>query len=105
MGRQVARSIVDLLDGRSTVPTHTASMAEMGAACIASAGAGLSRGTAAAMTMFPVVPDRTTYPLGGRDVHGTTGEIGLAGHWVKHLLHHLFLWKAKGRPGWFLIPE
>jgi sulfide:quinone oxidoreductase len=105
MGRQVARSIVDLLDGRTTTPTHTASMAEMGAACIASAGAGLTRGTAAAMTMFPVVPDRDTYPEGGRDPRGTTGEIGLAGHWIKQLLHHLFLWKAKGRPLWFLIPE
>jgi sulfide:quinone oxidoreductase len=33
------------------------------------------------------------------------GEIGSAGHWIKRLLHHLFLYKAKGRPGWWLIPE
>ena len=28
------------------------------------------------------------------------GEIGLAGHWIKILLHHLFLHKARMRPGW-----
>jgi sulfide:quinone oxidoreductase len=33
------------------------------------------------------------------------GEIGLAGHWIKILLHHLFLHKARLRPGWSLIPE
>ena len=80
-------------------------MAEMGAACVASAGAGLRKGSAAAMTMFPVVPDYATYPEHGRSLTDTTGEIGLAGHWIKHMLHYLFIYKAKGRPGWFFIPE
>jgi sulfide:quinone oxidoreductase len=55
--------------------------------------------------MYPVVPDYQKYPRGGRSLTDTSGEIGLAGHWVKHLLHFLFLYKAKARPGWFLIPE
>ena len=38
IGKAVARSIVDMIRGART-PTHTASMAEMGAACVASAGA------------------------------------------------------------------
>ena len=80
-------------------------MATMGAACVASAGTGLLKGSAAAMTMYPVVPDPTRFPLGGRDPKGTSGEIGLAGHWIKLTLHHLFLWKAKARPFWYLIPE
>ena len=105
MGRQVARSIADMINNGAPAPTHRASMAEMGAACVASAGAGLRRGSAAAMTMFPVVPDFTTYPRYGRSLSGTTGEIGLSGHWIKHMLHYLFLYKAQGRPGWFLIPE
>ncbi len=105
MGRQVARSIADMIKTGSSTPTHTASMAAMGAACVASAGAGLRRGTAASMTMYPVVPDRETFPAYGRSLTETTGEIGLAGHWVKHLLHYLFIYKAKGRPGWSLIPE
>lgn len=79
-------------------------MARMGAACVASAGAGLRRGSAAAMTMMPVVPDYERYPT-GRDLAHTRGEIGLGGHWVKYMLHHLFLHKAKGRPGWQFIPE
>ncbi len=105
MGRQVARSIADMIRSGSATPTHTASMAQMGAACIASAGAGRRDGTAAAMTMYPVVPNYATYPIHGRDVKNTYGEIGLAAHWVKHLLHFLFIYKAKARPGWSLIPE
>lgn len=104
IGKTVARSIVDLIEGRNT-PLHTASMAEMGAACVASAGANLLTGTAASMVVFPIVPDFRRYPEYGRDLDRTFGEIGLAGHWIKVLLHHLFLYKARLRPGWSLIPE
>src|SRR5271166_2947813 len=94
MGRQVARSITDMIRSGSAVPAHTASMAAMGAACIASAGAGVRDGTAAAMTMYPVVPDYVRFPAYGRSVQDTYGEIGLAAHWVKHLLHFVFIYKA-----------
>ena len=104
MGRAVANSICDMIKGASE-PTHTASMAEMGAACVASAGKGLFSGTAAAMTVYPVIPDFEKYPGTGRDLNGTTGELGLAAHWIKHILHFGFLWKAKLKPGWSLIPE
>jgi len=104
MGKAVAQSIVDMIKGAEE-PTHTASMSEMGAACVASAGKGLFNGTAAAMTVYPIVPDFEKYPGVGRDMNGTSGELGLAAHWVKHILHHLFLWKAKLKPGWTLIPE
>ncbi|SFZ99090.1 Sulfide:quinone oxidoreductase [hydrothermal vent metagenome] len=105
MGKAVTASICDLINGEATEPTHTASMSEMGAACVASAGKSLFSGTAAAMTVYPIIPDFETYPGTGRDINGTTGEIGLAAHWVKHLLHHAFIWKAKLKPGWTLIPE
>ena len=35
----------------------------------------------------------------------TYGEIGLAAHWIKHTLHFVFIYKAKARPGWSLLPE
>jgi sulfide:quinone oxidoreductase len=106
MGRSVAYSISDMIRKGATAPTHTASMARMGAACIASAGKGLRTGSAAAMTMYPVVPDTRRFPDGGgRNLADTHGEIGLAAHWIKHLLHFVFLYKAKARPGWFLLPE
>ena len=105
MGKAVATTIVDMIEHGATTPTHTASMAEMGAACIASAGAGVREGTAAAMTMYPVVPDYQRYPGSGRSSKDTYGEIGLGAHWTKALLHYLFIYKAKARPGWFLIPE
>jgi sulfide:quinone oxidoreductase len=104
IGKCVARNIVDMIHGGSE-PTHHASMAEMGAACVASAGANPFTGTAASITVFPVVPDFEKYPDYGRDIRYTFGEIGLAGHWTKILLHHLFLHKARLRPFWSLIPE
>jgi sulfide:quinone oxidoreductase len=57
------------------------------------------------MTMYPVVPDLVKYPGTGRSLKDTFGEIGLAGHWIKLLLHYMFIYKAKARPGWHLIPE
>lgn len=104
IGKAVAASIADMVRGAPR-PTHSASMAEMGAACVASAAAHLLTGTAASMTVYPIVPDLARYPLYGRDLDRTSGEIGLAGHWIKIMLHHMFLYKARLRPGWSLIPE
>jgi len=105
IGKAVAHSVCDLITKGENIHLHEASMAEMGAACVASAGKGLLTGTAAAMTVYPVVPDFEKYPGTGRDTDYTFGEIGLAGHWIKHILHHLFIYKAKLNPGWTLIPE
>jgi sulfide:quinone oxidoreductase len=105
-GRTVARTIADRIrSGNPTAPAHTASMAQMGAACIASIGAGMRSGAAATITMSPIVPDTKRHPGTGRDSAGTFGEVGLAGHWMKRMLHTLFIYKAKARPGWWLIPE
>jgi sulfide:quinone oxidoreductase len=104
IGKAVAKSIRDMIEGASE-PTHTASMTEMGAACVASTGKNLFSGSAAALTVFPVVPDFEKYPGIGRDLNYTFGEIGLAGHWIKHLLHYGFLHKAQMKFGWKLIPE
>jgi len=105
MARTVALSIRDMILTGAPRPTHTASMAEIGASCVASAGASWAHGTAASMTMFPIVPDFEKYPETGRDLRFTFGEIGAAGHWIKTILHHMFLWKARARIGWSLIPE
>ncbi|PJA33362.1 MAG: sulfide:quinone reductase, partial [Zetaproteobacteria bacterium CG_4_9_14_3_um_filter_53_7] len=99
MAKAVAMSIRDMVNG-SEKPTHSASMAEMGAACVASTGSHVFKGTAATMTVFPVVPDFEKYPEHGRDLELTTGEIGLAGHWMKYILHHTFIYQAKLKPGW-----
>ena len=105
MARAVAESIYGMLVMKLPGPTRTASMAEVGASCVASAGASWFGGSAASMTMFPIVPDFEKYPEFGRDLSFTFGEIGLAGHWIKKILHHMFLYKAKARPGWSLVPE
>ena len=105
MGKVVAFSIADMILKGAEKPSHSASMAEMAAACVASAGHGFRNGTAAAMTMSPVVPDWEKYPETGRNLKETFGEIGLAGHWVKRMLHTLFIYKAKVKPGWTWIPE
>ncbi len=105
MGKAVAQSLRDMILNGATEATHTAKMSEMGAACVASAGKGLFSGTAATMTMFPIVPDYNKYPGYGRDLSATFGEIGLAGHWLKYLLHKAFIWKAQLKPCWTMIPE
>jgi sulfide:quinone oxidoreductase len=105
IGRAVAQTIADRIKHGDSGRVHTASMAEMGAACIASAGTGWRDGQAAAMTVFPIIPDTATYGDAGRDVKQTYGEIGLSAHWMKVMLHHLFIYKAKARPFWYLIPE
>ncbi|MCV7075074.1 NAD(P)/FAD-dependent oxidoreductase [Mycobacterium szulgai] len=104
MAKTVAETIRDRINNPEA-SAHRASMANMGAACVASAGTGLRNGSAAAMTMFPVVPDPVRYPQTGRDIAGTSGELGLAGHWIKLALHYLFIYKAKAKPLWWLIPE
>ncbi|MFV0461956.1 MAG: NAD(P)/FAD-dependent oxidoreductase [Nostocoides sp.] len=104
IGKAAAMSIAARIKQGAGAKPHEASMAEMGAACVASAGAGLRGGSAAAMTMMPVVPDFEKYPT-GRSLIDTRGEIGLSGHWVKLMLHYLFLHKAKARFGWQFIPE
>jgi sulfide:quinone oxidoreductase len=106
MGKIVALTISDMILEGATAPTHTGSMGAMAAACIASTGTGLFAGTAAAMSMSPIVPDYSRFPDShGRDVAETTGDIGLAAHWVKRVLHTAFIYKAKALPFWYLIPE
>ncbi|MBA3020073.1 FAD/NAD(P)-binding oxidoreductase [Propionicimonas sp.] len=104
MAKIVAKTIVDRIQIGPKAVSHHVSMTEMGAVCVASAGTGLTRGSAAAMIMDPVVPDFTKYPT-GRNLATTRGEIGLYGHWSKLMLHYLFIYKAKALPGWQLIPE
>jgi len=104
IGKSCALTIVDRITKGPDAPARRVSLTKLGAACVASAGAGLRTGSAATMTVYPVVPDWEKYPT-GRDLHGTRGELGLAGHWLKLMLHYLFIYKARGLPGWPLIPE
>ena len=105
IGRAVSKTIAERIKHGDAGHVHTASMAEMGAACIASAGKGWRTGQAASMTVFPIIPDREKYGELGRDTNETYGEIGLSAHWMKVMLHYLFIYKAKARPFWYLIPE
>ncbi len=101
----VADNIIDIIKGKKELH-HKGSMGNMGAACIASAGYGMTKGSGVSITTFPIVPDYNKYPeTQGRELGKTFGEIGLAGHWLKLALHYAFIYKAKMRPFWWLIPE
>ena len=104
-GKIVAQNITEWIKSGKPVMKHRASMGRMGAACIVSAGFGLTKGAAATMTVSPIVPDWEKYPEFGRDIKNTIGEPGLAGHWMKWFMHYMFLHKAKGYPFWYLLPE
>ena len=102
----VADNIVDSINSGKESLKHKGSMGNMGAACIASAGYSLTEGSGISITTFPIVPDYEKYPeTQGRKLGKTFGEIGLAGHWLKYTLHHAFMYKAKMKPFWWLIPE
>ncbi len=105
IGKAVAHSIKNLILNGEHGPLRSASMAEMGAICVASAGTGFKAGQAISFTVYPIVKDFEKYPGTGRDTGRTYGEIGVSGHWIKYLLHHIFIYKAKLHPGWTLIPE
>ena len=105
MGKITALNIINLIKKGEHDLKHRASMGRMGAACIVSAGFGMTKGAAATMTVYPIVPDFEKYPDYGRDIGYTMGEAGLAGHWLKWLMHYMFLHKAKGYPFWWLLPE
>ena len=101
----VADNIIDIINGKKEL-NHRGSMGNMGAACIASAGYGMSQGSGVSITTYPIVPDYEKYPdTQGRKLGKTFGDIGLAGHWLKLALHYAFLYKAKMKPFWWLIPE
>lgn len=101
----VADNIINEIQNKKE-KIHKGSLGNMGAACVASAGFGLTKGSAVSITTFPIVPDYIKYPkTGGRDIQKTFGDIGLAGHWVKYALHFGFIYKAKMKPFWYLIPE
>jgi len=105
IGKTIAMNIVDSIKKGEISLRHKASMGKMGAACIVSAGYGVRNGSAATLTVYPIIPDYKKYPIWGRDITYTVGEPGLAGHWIKLLLHFMFLYKAKAKPFWWLIPE
>jgi sulfide:quinone oxidoreductase len=102
----VADNIIDSIKNKKEFLHHKGSMGNMGAACIASAGFGMTKGSGVSITTFPIVPDYKKYPdTMGRKLGKTFGEIGLAGHWLKLMLHYAFMYKAKMKPFWYLIPE
>ncbi len=102
----VADNIIDSIKTGKPSLHHKGSLGNMGAACIASAGFGLTSGSGISITTYPIVPDYVKYKNSqGRDLKKTFGEIGLAGHWLKLALHYAFIYKAKMKPFWWLIPE
>lgn len=106
MGKAAALTIVDMIRHGGDARPHEAAMPEIAAACIASTGAHIFRSSAATMTVSPVVPDYQRFPeTAGRNIAETQGEIGLAGLWLKRMLHTAFICKAKALPLWYMIPE
>jgi len=105
IGKIVAQNIAHQIKTGKKDHPHEASMATMGAACIVSAGYGIFKGKAAVMTVKPIVQDWEKYPKWGRSIIDTVGVVGTAGHWMKLFMHYMFLYKAKAKPFWWLIPE
>ncbi len=104
MAHATALNLAEWIKTGNPTFKHKASMAEIASVCVVSIGYGL-RGVAGSMSVFPTIPDFKKYPDFGRDVRYTIGEVGTAGHWFKWLMHYVFLWKAKAKPFWWMIPD
>ena len=104
IGKSVAKNVAKSIKKGKLVLEHTASMAEMGAACVVSAGYGFFKGAAATLTVFPIVQDYEKYPMWGRKLGYTLGEVGVAGHWFKVMFHYLFMYIVNTRPLWWALP-
>jgi hypothetical protein len=88
IGRLCALVIIEPVEhGRAS---HRELMSEMAAACIASVGDSLWDGSAATILIYTVVPDPVRFPDGGRDPFVTHMEMGLAGAWMKRVIHSTF---------------
>ncbi|MHB9056622.1 MAG: NAD(P)/FAD-dependent oxidoreductase [Paludibacteraceae bacterium] len=105
MGKIVAENITEQIKTGKNELKHRASLAGMGAACVISAGYGFTKGKAATLTVFPIAQDWEKYPKWGRNINYTVGDMGRAGHWFKWAMHYMFIYKAKAKPLWWLIPE
>lgn len=104
IGRIIAKNIIDLV--HTGKMTHSERMTQMSAACIASMGDSLWDGSAATIMLYPVVPDHKKFPNKyGRDMFVTHMEMGLAGAWMKRMIHTTFMHKLRARIGWKIIPE
>jgi sulfide:quinone oxidoreductase len=103
IGRVAALNVVDQVAGRD--PSHRMSMADMPGACIASMGTSMRKGMAASILINPLVPDYEKHPDYGRNIDSCHMELGLAGAWLKRLLHTLIKHKMSGKIGWRMIPE
>ena len=81
-------------------------MATMGAACIASAGVGHAHRHGG---LDDDVPDRAgllhASPRRAAASRTPPARSASARPLDQVLLHYLFIYKAKARPGWYLIPE
>jgi sulfide:quinone oxidoreductase len=104
IGRVVGLNVADLIK-HGKMP-HAERMTEMVAACIASMGDSLWDGSAAVIVIHPVVPNFRLFPDNeGRDPAVTHMEMGLAGAWMKRMLHSTMMYKLQANFGWQIIPE
>ena len=53
----VADNIIESINAGKIITPHRGSLGNMGAACVASAGYGITKGSAISITTFPIVPD------------------------------------------------
>ena len=53
----VADNIIESINAGKIITPHRGSLGNMGATCVASAGYGITKGSAIRITTFPIVPD------------------------------------------------
>ena len=105
MGRLAAANISEMIDTGDSAQIRTGLDGGHGGSVRRLGGVRAAPGERGVHDHVPGRADLVKYPSTGRSLKDTFGEIGLTGHWIKLLLHYMFIYKAKARPGWHLIPE
>jgi sulfide:quinone oxidoreductase len=104
IGRLEAKNLIGMV--KEEKMAYQERMTEMYAACIASMGSSPWSGEATSVFLYPIVPNFLRFPNKyGRDERITHLEGGVAGAWIKRIVHTTMLYKAKSYPGWEFIPE
>jgi sulfide:quinone oxidoreductase len=104
MGKLAATNVAEMIKHGASAEVRTVSIGAHGRRMCRLGQVGT---TARERRLDDHVPGGTRpreYPGTGRSLDDTLGDRP-GRHWIKLLLHYLFIYKAKARPGWHLIPE
>lgn len=104
ISRTVAMSVVERVKSPKGI-MGAMPLTKVASIPLATRGAAWRHPSSVLVTIYPLVPDRKTFPEGGRSERFTYGRVGRWGAIVSFLLRLSFTYRAKASALWWLIPD